>query len=759
MKKLFSTLMLCMGLTLYAYSQTILVKGQITDQQETSGVAFALVKINNHYTYTDESGFFSIEVPQTDLVRLEASQLGYESQTLEIGENQDNIRLALVPRIYSLEELLIEGQSAHSQPQSDIFIDPPKAITQPRDVGDLFNDLPGFSLIKRGGFALDPVYRSFKFEQLNVIYDGGMQTTYACPGRMDPTTTHINPQDVEKIELIRGPFSVRYGPTMGAIINVVTHPLGQQEHTRIGGTVETGYESNGGSKVAKMSLAGGRDRFDFALHAGLKDYGNYLSGDGTEVPSSFRSYDYTFKAGYRPAENHQIQLNWRQAFNRDVLHAGLPMDTDTDDSDFLSIDYQWKNLGGTINGLTVKAYSTQVDHLMINTRRPNFGMVEATAAVRAETYGGKAELSMQPSKKTWLYAGVDYRLIGREGDRVRLMKRNMMTGEELSEPRRMVDAIWQDAQIQSAGLFLENKYFFHPQWTWVLGARLDRVEGQIGSPAADFTALYDNLEADVQWNVSPTTSISYYADSDWKLQLALGRGVRSPNMIERYINHFTVGQDLYEYVGNPHLRPEINNQLEISWQKQSDQLHLNWNVFYSDLRDYITAEVDTDLPRKFMGSLANARRFVNIDRAIQMGTEFSAQWKFHSFWKLSSSLAYTHAENKDWDEPLAEIAPLQAQLGLQYERTMWWASTQATLVDQQDRVSQRFNENTTPGYAVVDLRAGIEPMEGLSVGVAVLNLLDKQYRAHLNRAYRNASVPGIVFDPGRNVTFFAKYQF
>ena len=50
------------------------------------------------------------------------------------------------------------------------------------------------------------------------------------------------------------------------------------------------------------------------------------------------------------------------------------------------------------------------------------------------------------------------------------------------------------------------------------------------------------------------------------IEFAYGRGVRSANMIERYINHFSVGQDPYEYVGNPFLDAEVNNQFEIGFK-------------------------------------------------------------------------------------------------------------------------------------------------------------------------------------------------
>ncbi len=98
-------------------------------------------------------------------------------------------------------------------------------------------------------------------------------------------------------------------------------------------------------------------------------------------------------------------------------------------------------------------------------------------------------------------------------------------------------------------------------------------------------------------------------------------------------------------------------------------------------------------------------------------------------------------------------------LGLRYQRARWWADVRGRFADQQDRVSAVFDESETPGFSVFDLRAGVEPLKGLNVGFAVLNVFDRQYREHLNRAYRNQPESGIVWEPGRNATFFVKYKF
>ena len=199
MKNIFlSGLHLLFAGLLLGQNGTSTFEGRIIEAAPSArGVSFALIQADDAFTYSDLDGFFEITLAKGQAT-IEVSQLGYETTTFELSSGQDNYILPSSPIL--LEQVLVSSTLQYSQPQSDTWIDPAQQITQARDIGDLFRDIPGFGLSRKGGFAVDPTFRGFKYEQLNVIYDGGAQTTYACPGRMDPATTHINPQEVEKIE-------------------------------------------------------------------------------------------------------------------------------------------------------------------------------------------------------------------------------------------------------------------------------------------------------------------------------------------------------------------------------------------------------------------------------------------------------------------------------------------------------------------------------------------------------------------------------
>lgn len=733
------------------------ITGTIYDRETYTGIPFALIVASDALTTSGTDGTFSLTLTSPDSTDLIISQLGYETIVFKAAPGGLPIAIALQSKPLQIEEIIVAGTPRYSHPQSDVIADPGHQTTQPRDLGDLFKSIPGFSVVKRGGYALDPVFRGFKYEQLNIIYDGGLQTTNACPARMDPATTHVSPNEVSKIEVLKGPFNVRYGAATGATINIVTENW-ESGHTGIGGYVEGGYETNGQGKFTQFQLQQNKT-LDWLLSASWKDYGNYHSGYGTVVPSSFHALDYSAKLGYDLTPDQRIQVNWRQAAARDILHAGLSMDSDLDDTYILSLDYRWKNITPRVTALAAKVFGSQVNHVMSNTRRPNFRMMEAIAEVMASNYGGRLEATINPGKKTMINTGLDWRALHRDGDRNRLVKRNMMTGELLPTPVSFTDAIWQDSYLDNYGIFAESRHYLNTRWTATAGLRLDAVHSVAREPAREIQELYGDGTRSNELNISGTLSALYEPAEGWQFQLAAGRGVRTANLIERYIDHFTIGMDAYEYVGNPNLKPEANHQIELGLKRQTNRLMFEANVFGALITNYISAVVDPSLPRKFAGSLPYSRRFVNLKKVLQSGFEFQTSLALTHTMSLMWSGSYTRAENLKLQVPVAEIPPLESTIGARYEVPDWWAEGSIRMVAVQNRIATDFDETATPGFQVVDLRAGWKPFSSLSIGVGILNLFNTQYREHLNRLYRNAPESIFIYEPGRNITAFVKYRF
>ena len=93
-----------------------------------------------------------------------------------------------------------------------------------------------------------------------------------------PSPDFIGLTNVERIEIIRGPSAVQYGPSaMGGVVNIITKRGGEKTEIRA--------EAGAGSyDLERLKLAasgqGGDGRVDFAFGAGQQYQGDFKTGDG-----------------------------------------------------------------------------------------------------------------------------------------------------------------------------------------------------------------------------------------------------------------------------------------------------------------------------------------------------------------------------------------------------------------------------------------------------------------------------------------------
>ena len=135
--------------------------------------------------------------------------------------------------------------------------------------------------------------------------------------------------------------------------------------------------------------------------------------------------------------------------------------------------------------------------------------------------------------------------------------------------------------------------------------------------------------------------------------------------------------------------------------------------------------------------------------------------KIHRYLAYRSALAYTYGDNRDWNEPLSEIPPLEAKLALRYihPSNRFWAEIDGRFVAEQNRIAESFGETETPGFSVINLLANVNISRYLGLNLGIRNLFDKNYYEHLNRRYINQPINEIIYEPGRNFTFMIKFHY
>jgi len=756
MNKFIYTLLIILGLFTDVLGQK--VTGKILDSSNGEPVINAIVKVieTGAMSISDQSGVFVIEAPANGT--LEIKHLSYITK---IVDAKDVKTIKLKPRAINLDEIVVKSSPLDDIAHSVVITDNIKKGSQPRNVADLFNDIPGFSIQKRSATAMEPSFRAFKYEEMNIKYDGVSKIVHACPNRMDPITAHVIPEEVSKIEIVKGPYTVRFGQRFGASINMVTRS-NRSLDTGFHGSLETGYETNGSNFVGRAQMQYIHKKYDITLNGEYRDFGNYKDGNNTTVSSSFKTESYSIKLGYNPGKNQRLQFDYREKFGKNIMHAGLPMDSPKDDSYLISADYKIEKISEKVKSFQLKTYYSAVDHLMDNILRPSFEFMYARTPVSSNTMGGKFEIGFTPSSKILIYAGVDADIIKRDGKKYVTVKKNPV-GIPFDPPIEKQFNVWHDATSQDFGIFAEGNYQLSSFVTANFGLRVDYNTSGVDDPDPGFAELYGGKIDDVT-DINPGGNASVkYLKNDFQIQLAFGRGIRSASMIERYIYRFTIGSDPRDYIGNPYLKPEVNNQLDLSLTKFYNGFSFGTGLFYSYFQNYITSRVNSSFTSTSGGcgggEIKAPKQFWNVN-AYQYG--FDAFFKYEIFKGLSlnSDIAYTYAQNTTFDEPLAQVAPMSGHMDLKWERKKYWLDTRMLFVAKQNRYSTSFDENETPGYSILDFRAGIKPMNGLSIGFAALNILNKAYYNHLNFSYKNSDKnQGRIFEPGRSFSAYVKYKF
>ncbi len=680
--------------------------------------------------------------------------IGFVFSSVILFSQTDEIRI---------QEIIIRGNDSTSLSRKQYRV-AEYMLLMPRTAGEIFAELPGANAIKRSSFSVEPIVNGFKREQLNVMLDGGTQITHSCANRMDPMTSRISSNEVETIEIVSGPYNVRFGQTLGGIVNIITSQHSQNaDSKKFGGNADFTFDTNGEGKSAGLELFGTSKFLNFGLNGTFRDFENYTAGgDAGAIMSSFTAYDYAAKVGITPNTNHNIVLSWRHSLANDVLHPGLPMDALNDDGKLAALDYSVKFNGNFLTGLKAKMYGSRVDHLMTNERRPNYKYAHTLAPVSSKTYGGRAEFILNFTDNLKVYSGFDAKYLNKDGYRARETYINACTEMPLPQVTTFTDLTWQNSVSQDFGLFAEGHFTASEKLNVNFGIRADYGQSQANETAEDFVAMYgDSINPEANVNANFFGTVSYKLSDSYKLEWSAGQGSRNPDLLEMYINHFTVGQDMYEYLGNPTLKPEINRQTNLAFGKSGHKFSFSADVFVSYISNYISAKVDSSVPRKFLPCKEPkfTKRFVNLESALQYGANASIKYHIIKGLYVSADAVYTVGENLESGEALPEIAPLTVRAALGYKTERLHTEFKVRHAVEQQNVAKTSGETETPAYSVLDFTVLYKPLKFMQIGVSAENLTDALYYNHLSRPYQNQTEGSMFYEQGRNFKMTLRFLF
>lgn len=153
-----------------------------------------------------------------------------------------------------------------------------------RTIGELLQDIPGVEINNSGGQGFKRI--SIRGESPNrvlILIDGQKLVENKS---MDGTPLLIDPSNVERVEVIKGPASVLYGSeAIGGVVNIITKKGGDKP---IQGEASVAYNGASNGFAESLSAFGGMNGFKYRVSGSYSDQGNLRTPDGEAPNTSFR---------------------------------------------------------------------------------------------------------------------------------------------------------------------------------------------------------------------------------------------------------------------------------------------------------------------------------------------------------------------------------------------------------------------------------------------------------------------------------------
>jgi iron complex outermembrane receptor protein len=594
----------------------------------------------------------------------------------------------------------------------------------------LMKNIPSISMVRRSGIANDIILRGQKKDNINILIDEA-KIYGACPNRMDPPTSHVLSNNIESVTVVEGPYDVENFGTLSGLVQVKT----KEPSKEIEGEVNLNAGSFGYKKVSG-TVSGGTDFVKFLVSASTEEGDQYKDGNGDDflaqqkkagVPAgnqytnadeeAFEKKTLLTKLYFNLTDNQDLKLSYTANRSDNILYPAGPMDADYDDSDIYTIGYTAKDLGDFSKELNVDYYYSKVDHPMsVRLRNNAVAMKDRTNHLKTSVWGTKVKNTMEIANSL-VTVGLDTSVRNWRG---RLYNNDLTTNTiSLSSTDTTNKALFTTVEKSFGKLDLS------------FGARYDYTNIDVTDSTLNdrtYAALNANIFA--VYNVTETTN--YFA--------GIGKSARVPDARELY----------YAGSGNSELEDTKNYEADVGFQTTMGNFSLKTKVFYSELKDYIY----------------NTGTFENIDAKIY-GLDISGAYFATDEISLDYGLAYQRGK-KDGnyaDKDLAEIAPLKATLGMNYEIQNSKLSAQVIAVDRWDSYDSSAKEQELGGYALLNLKYNHTLPKGFDITVGVDNVFDKTYAStNTYQDIRYATVFGgtdqVLFnDMGRYAFINLRYKF
>ncbi|MFS4491317.1 TonB-dependent receptor plug domain-containing protein [Maribacter sp. 2308TA10-17] len=632
--------------------------------------------------------------------------------------------------------------------------------TQPPSATEILKYTPGVVIQNDGGITSTPIIRGLSRERAPILIDGN-----SFVGGRIRTYSLIDPWQVERVEVIKGPASAFWGSdAVSGLVNVITRKAenGYGKDFKVGASFYGGYQSVNSYSRGRLEVEGRGNGFDFLIGGGIRDASN-TETPGGEVPNSqFSSNYFDWNIGYSPAENHRFEFSGKYFKNEDVgfpggLGApGPPIRVRTfspDEQTGYNFNYSGKNLSSTLEEVGFSAYSkqqrlhiAQVTNVFFPSTMDINRRIDVNLDVDVNFGGAKAFAALRLAENSKLTVGADYLKEHRFGTKRELIVDifNPM-GVQVNQVTPPPGQIQPDSYATSIGLFAVEEWKVSDAFDLLIALRYDNVKNEIEEEPffiPEIADLYtDDNTSDNNSALTGNIGAKIHASEKSDFSINLANSFRGPDLFSKY--NFADG-----VIPNPDLEPEKGTFYELGYSYDGDKFKFGAN-FYQNFLDNLYVPVSVD----FQGTPAVQNQAVG--EATLTGFEYQLSYVIGKLSSVFWTGSYIRGKNKITDDDLAFMPADQNLLGFQLRdnQDAFFGRVEGILTGKQNRPA--LTERETDAYTLFNLSVGVNLHNAFpkfphaKLILSADNITDKEYQSHVFRG-----TPGNqtrFFAPGRSI--------
>ncbi len=560
--------------------------------------------------------------------------------------------------------------------------------------GGLLSFAPGVITRSTSALNQDARIRGYSGSQLVGVANGMNQGKTRLD--VDALFSQIDPELVESIAVIPGPYTVEYGPGYAFFDAQLIAPQRTDEPT-FNSKSNFGFNTNG-RQLMWRETAGFSDRHSGAIVSFGQRMGNdYRPGAHSadfNVPASYHVQDVYAAISNDVGELGRLDASFLHQSLQDTELPGVTYDINEQNADQFNLRWTQRDRYSDVDRLQMQFWWNQatyngdasrsskqrtfVDRLLGDPYPDMKGGGNVIANGLSDNWGTRAITTWGDSETWVLRAGADWR-------RIRQFYRELDFKADGS-PEFFGDSFGiPDSSADDFGIFAGSSVVLTDRWKMTAGQRVDWVHYGVSATDEVVTSLDSTPNGEFYSGLStPTRALSttyltntFEANEHLAFNAGAAFAMRPPNLTELYSNEPSAPMvrfgNSYAF-GDSELKSEQNLQFDLGVTSKHEYTTIGARMFHSTIHNYIGLAaanystypevgtvppgrlgrdqpflVDPNFPELDYSADSTALNYVyrNIDRATLYGFDLIGEHQVQPWLELVGTLTYTEGINHD----------------------------------------------------------------------------------------------------------------